>query len=147
MTELAFHFGAPDKLAYACRLARKAVSSGAKVVLVADANAVAQLDTDLWALSATDFVPHCVATGAQSASLQKRTPVVLVTDVDQVPLHTGVLVNLTDAVPPGFERFDRLIEVVSTDAEDRNIARTRWRHYTEHGYTITRHDLALKRSD
>jgi DNA polymerase-3 subunit chi len=50
-------------------------------------------------------------------------------------------------VPPGFERFDRLIEVVTTDAEDRNIARTRWRHYTEHGYTITRHDLALKRSD
>ena len=31
MTEIAFHFNAPDKLAYACRLLRKAVASGARV--------------------------------------------------------------------------------------------------------------------
>ena len=145
MTDLAFHFGAPDKLAYACRLARKAVGSGAKVVLVADAGAVAQLDADLWALSATDFLPHCVATGA--GAMQSHSPVVLVTHAAQAPEHTGVLVNLTDTVPDGFERFDRLIEVVSTDADDRNIARGRWRYYTEQGYPITRHDLTVKRVD
>ena len=58
MTELAFHFGAPDKLAYSCRLLRKAVGSGANVVVVAEAETLAQLDTDLWALSPTEFVPH-----------------------------------------------------------------------------------------
>ena len=145
MTNLAFHFGAPDKLAYACRLARKAVGSGAKVVLLADADAVAQLDADLWALSATDFLPHCVANAAPA--VQIRSPVVLATHADQAAGHNGVLVNLTDTVPAGFERFDRLIEVVSTDADDRNIARGRWRYYTEQGYPITRHDLALKRAD
>ena len=147
MTELAFHFGAPDKLAYACRLARKAVGSGAKVVLVADRNAIAQLDIDLWALSATDFIPHCVVTEVTPASVQKRSPVVLVPVASCVPEHSGVLVNLTDAVPQGFERFDRLIEVVSADVDDRNMARGRWRHYTDLGYPITRHDLALKRGD
>ena len=145
MTDLAFHFGAPDKLAYACRLVRKAVGSGAKVVLVAHEDAVAQLDADLWALSATDFLPHCVATAVRT--VQSRSPVVLVTHVQQAPEHSGVLVNLTETVPEGFERFDRLIEVVSTDTEDRSIARGRWRYYTEQGYAITRHDLTLKRGD
>ena len=145
MTDLAFHFGAPDKLAYACRLVRKAVGSGAKVVLVANADAIAQLDADLWALSATDFLPHCAATAVEA--VQSRSPVVLVTHAAQAPAHAGVLVNLTDTVPEGFERFDRLIEVVSTDADDRNIARGRWRYYTEQGFPITRHDLALKRAD
>ena len=145
MTDLAFHFGAPDKLAYGCRLARKAVGSGAKVLLVADADAVAQLDADLWALSATDFLPHCTATAAPT--VQGRSAVLLVTHAQQAPQHTGVLVNLTHAVPEGFERFDRVIEVVSTDADDRSKARGRWRYYTEQGYAITRHDLSVKRVD
>lgn len=145
MTELAFHFGAPDKLAYTCRLLRKAVGSGAKVVLLADADALAKVDADLWAMSPTEFVPHAVAAGG--ASVQNRSPLVLTTDLTQVPEQTGVLVNLTAAVPQGFERFARLIEVVSTDTEDRDQARQRWRHYTERGYTIIRHDLTLKRAD
>ena len=37
MSEVAFHFNAPDKLAYACRLLRKAVGSGARAVVLADA--------------------------------------------------------------------------------------------------------------
>lgn len=145
MTELAFHFGAPDKLAYTSRLLRKAVGSGAQIVLLAEAEALTQIDADLWALSPTEFVPHAVVSAGES--VHSRSPLVLVTDTAQVPQHTGVLVNLTDAVPAGFERFARVIEVVSTDAGDRDLARQRWRHYTEQGYTITRHDLTSKRAD
>ena len=36
MTEVTFHFNAPDKLGHACRLLRKAVASGAKVVVTGD---------------------------------------------------------------------------------------------------------------
>lgn len=145
MTELAFHFGAPDKLAYACRLLRKAVGSGANVVVVADAASVAQLDADLWALSPTDFLPHCL--GSAPESLRNRSPVLLVTHVDQAADQRGVLVNLADAVPQRFQEFKRLIEVVSTAPADRELARARWRYYTESGYQITRHDLTLKRAD
>ena len=34
MTEVAFHFNAPDPVAYACRLLRKAVSNGARMVVL-----------------------------------------------------------------------------------------------------------------
>lgn len=142
MTELAFHFGAPNKLAYACRLVRKALGTGAQLVVVADESLIPQLDSDLWSFSATDFLPHCVATAAES--VQSRSPVLLVTEAGQAKQRTGVLVNLTEQVPQGFERFARLIEVVSTDAQDRAVARARWRHYTEQGYAIARHDLSLK---
>jgi len=45
-------------------------------------------------------------------------------------------------VPGGFEQFERLIEVVTSDAQDRFQARQRWKHYADRGYAITRHDLA-----
>jgi DNA polymerase-3 subunit chi len=59
--------------------------------------------------------------------------------------HQEVLLNLGGAVPEGFSRFERLVEVVSaTDEADRSAARARWRHYASRGYVITRHDLVLK---
>lgn len=145
MTEIAFHFGAPDKLAYACRLLRKAAGSGANVLVLGDSATVSQLDTDLWALSPTDFVPHCQ--GLAEASLQKWAKIILTTSVEEAPRVRDVLVNLGNVVPDGFEAFNRLIEVVSTEGADRDLARGRWKFYAGRGYAITRHDLALKRAE
>jgi DNA polymerase-3 subunit chi len=139
VTEVAFHFGAPDRLAYTCRLLRKATATGAKLLVRADAANRAALDTALWAVGATDFVTHCDASAPDA--LRARSSVLLL-DADAA-LQTGfpILVNLAEDVPDGFEQFQRVIEIVSTDEQDRNLARLRWRHYTERGYTITRHDL------
>lgn len=142
MTEVAFHFGAPDKLGYTCRLLRKAVGSGAKVLVVAEDEVLQQLDVDLWAISPTDFVPHCV--GAVDALVQQQCPVVLATRIGPELVHKQVLVNLAQSVAEGFEKFERVIEVVGTDEDDRGLARLRWKYYTELGYQITRHDLTLK---
>jgi DNA polymerase-3 subunit chi len=145
VTEIAFHFGAPDKLAYACRLLRKAAGSGVKVQVVGDEATLAKLDTDLWAISPTDFITHCPATS--DASVCERSNVLLTTEVHQGGGVRDVLVNLGNSVPDGFAAFKRLIEVVSTDGADRDGARNRWKFYSEQGYAIARHDLALKRAD
>jgi len=121
------------------------VASGARVAVLGADDALARLDTDLWAVSPTDFIAHC--RGGADAVAQRRAPVVLISDTSQVAAPFGVLVNVGDSVPTQFERFDRLIEVVSTDEGDRQKARDRWRHYTAQGYAITRHDLNLKRTD
>ncbi|MEY4265718.1 MAG: hypothetical protein RIS90_253 [Pseudomonadota bacterium] len=141
MTEIAFHFNAPDRLAYTCRLLRKAVAAGARLVVTGPAEALDRLDTELWTLSATDFVPHCRAQA--EPALLAASPVVLASDPESAP-HQQVLLNLGTGVPPGFERFERVIEVVGLDDTDRQQARTRWRHYADRGYAMTRHDLALK---
>ncbi|MBX3587589.1 MAG: DNA polymerase III subunit chi [Ramlibacter sp.] len=141
MTEVAFHFNAPDKLSYACRLLRKAVGSGARVVVTGADPMLRELDVALWTFGALEFVPHCHAT-AEPVVLA-ASPVVLAPSVQATP-HQQVLVNLGEPVPEGFERFERLIEVVSLHDDDRQRARGRWKHYADRGYAITRHDLALK---
>jgi DNA polymerase-3 subunit chi len=143
MTEVAFHFNAPDRVAYACRLLRKAVSSGAKIVVTGLPDTLQQLDAELWTFSATDFVPHCLLDS--EAALVAASPVILAASTTAVP-HLQVLLNLGPLVPDGFERFERVIEVVCLDDEDRQLARGRWKHYADRGYTITQHDLALKTS-
>ena len=144
MTEVAFHFNAPDKVAYACRLLRKAVGSGAKVVVTAGANDLQMLDVALWTFAPLEFVPHCRASANEAA--QAASPVMLTDAVPAAP-HQQVLVNLGGQVPDGFERFERLIEIVGTQDDDRLQARGRWKHYADRGYAITRHDLAARSSN
>jgi DNA polymerase-3 subunit chi len=139
MTQIDFHFNMPDKLAYSCRLLRKACLSGARVAVIAEAQVLAELDALLWVFSAVEFVPHC--TPAASARTLAATPVVLAESVVHCP-HREVLVNLGQGVPTGFEGFKRLIEVVSMAPEDADPGRRRWRDYKARGYDLKRHDQA-----
>lgn len=141
MTEVAFHFNAPDKISYACRLLRKASRQGARVVVTGSADLLQQLDAALWSFSATDFVAHTLATA--DATVLAASPVVLLESVLEAP-HQQVLLQLGDAVPAGFERFERLIEVVTLEEDDRALARQRWKHYASRGYAVERKDLELK---
>jgi len=139
VTEVAFHFGAPDRLAYTCRLLRKATAKGARVLVRVAAGEGARLGAALWNLGPTEFITHC--DGSAPADMRARSSVLLLERGAALDTHFPVLVNLADDVPAGFEQFARVIEVVSTDEQERSQARQRWRHYTERGYTITRHDL------
>lgn len=146
MTEISFHFNAADKVAYACRLLRKAVNGGARVVVAGEAPVLGQLDAALWTFSPLDFIPHCFENAG--AGMVAASPVVLEvlpgkgTQTASNPIHGQVLLNLGARVPDGFERFERLIEAVGTDDEDRQVARDRWKHYASRGYALTRHDVA-----
>jgi DNA polymerase III subunit chi len=140
MTEVAFHFNVPERVAYTCRLLRKAVLGGSRVVVTGDAQTLRQVDVALWAFSALDFVPHCL--GLSDPVVSAHSPVVLIETPLPAP-HQQVLLNLGARVPEGFEQFERLIELVTADDQDRANARQRWKHYADRGYAITRHDLAL----
>ena len=141
MTEIAFHFNAPEPVAYACRLLRKAFNSGAKVVVTGDPITLKQLDAALWAISAIDFIPHCLLRG--DPRVIAASPVILTTLTESAP-HKDVLLNLGKGIPEGFDLFQRVIEVVSSDEQERLLARARWMEYKQLGYTLHRHDLALK---
>lgn len=142
MTGVEFHFNAPDKVGYACRLLRKAVGKGARVVVTGEPGLLRELDDALWKFSATEFVPHCYGDAAGAAVLA-ASPVVLMDTTRGAP-HQQVLVNLGAAVPEGFERYERLIEIVTADEDDRQQGRRRWKHYADRGYAIIRHDQAAK---
>ena len=141
MTGIDFHFNVPDKVNYACRLLRKAVvAGGKKVVVTGDAAMLDAVDAALWQFSAVEFIGHCRSDS--EAHLLARSPVVIAAPGAGALPHQEVLVNLGETVPVGFERFERLIEVVTGDEGDRAASRVRWRHYTERGYALKPFDVA-----
>lgn len=141
MTEVMFHFNVPDKVGYACRVLRKARAGGNTVGVVADDQTLEQLDESLWTFSAPDFIAHCKVSAPEP--VLSHTPILLAGTCAALP-DAAVLLHLGRDVPQGFERFARLIELVSTDTADRNHARQRWRHYADRGYAIRRHDVTAK---
>ncbi|MBA2413121.1 MAG: DNA polymerase III subunit chi [Burkholderiaceae bacterium] len=137
MTKIDFHFNVEHRLHYACRVIRKArAASKRAVVYTRHTDRLAQFDNALWTFSALDFVPHVYA----DSPLAATTPVVLAADSASAP-GSDVLLTLDDDVPPQFEdffaRYQRVIEVVSCDDEDRRRARTRFKNYRERGYEPT----------
>lgn len=136
--QVAFHFNAADKWAYTCRLVRKALSRGARLVVCADGDGLKRIDVGLWTLHPQAFLPHA---GVQSPlRVVSRSPVRLCSQL--VPGESGdVLVNLLPETPTGFERFNRLIDVVGTDEASRVAARARWRAHVADGRQPDRHDL------
>jgi DNA polymerase-3 subunit chi len=140
MTEISFHTGVPDVLGYACRLLRKAVKKGSRVAVCADAALLAQLDRVLWTFDATDFTPHRrLAPGAPAPARFAATPVWLLEGdaarLRESPVHE-VLLNLGPEPVPGFESFERVLEIVGREPDAADAGRRRWRHYTERGYAV-----------
>ena len=138
MTSIDFYFNAEDRLQVACRLAAKALKQGSRMLIYApDADLAGRLDTLMWTWPATGFVPHCRA----QAPLAAETPV-LIASGEETPEGCELLLNLGAECPPHFERFARLLEVVSVNDEEKASGRSRYRFYKERGYPIASHDLA-----
>ena len=137
MTSIDFYFNAEDRLQVACRLAAKAIKQGSRMLIYApDADTAGRLDTLMWTWPATGFVPHCRA----QAPLAAETPV-LIASGEETPEGCELLLNLGAECPPHFERFARLLEVVSVNDAEKASGCSRYRFYKERGYPIASHDL------
>ncbi|SFU35621.1 DNA polymerase III subunit chi [Pseudoduganella namucuonensis] len=140
MTRIDFHTNVPDKIAYACRLVRKAYAARNRIVLLADDEQQrAELDGALWSFSGVDFLPHVAAGDALAA----ETPIVLTASDDDALPHTDLLVNLSRRTPAHFARFQRVIEVVSSEEQDAAAGRRRYVSYKQQDYQPT-HFVANK---
>lgn len=133
MTQIDFHTRVSDKIAYACRLVRKARAAQCKLVLLtSDAEQQAALDNALWTFSETDFLPHV----AVQDPLANMTPIIITHDDKLDVPHHHILVNLSDAVPVYFARFERMFEVIQADAPDIEAGRKRYAYYKQRGYPL-----------
>lgn len=134
--EVEFHTGVADKIAFACRLLRKAYRKGARVVVTGPREVLATLDRELWTFQERDFVPHARVNAPGAAAA--RTPIWLVDGVPP-PGAPEVLVNLGAPRLEDLAPFSRVIEVVSAEPEDADAGRRRWREYKAAGLAITHH--------
>ena len=144
MTEVEFHTGVVEPVAFACRLLRKAARQGVQVQVTAPPDVLAVLDRSLWTFEERDFVPHVRVPGANAAVAQ-RTPIWL-TAALLTEAAPRVLVNLGGPMPTPIDALDRIIEIVSAEPDEAALGRERWREYKALGLSIRHHaDAAASR--
>lgn len=140
MTLIHFAFNAPEQLLFACKLARKKYMQGEQLIVYSsDENRLKAFDNQLWEFAPLEFIPHVWF----NDTLAQNTPIVLCHQDHDMAHHQGLL-NLDTEWPPFFSRFENLFEVVSTDPQDKEAARLRFRFYKDRGYIIKNHDLSAQ---
>lgn len=138
MTRIDFYSNVESKLHTVCKIAARAIRSNRRVIiLTADESTSRSVDKLLWTYQPISFLPHTNI----KARLAHKSPILIAEELESSP-HTDVLVNLKSECPPIFSRFERLIEIVGTETEDKVTARGRWKHYKDRGYSIVHHDFA-----
>ena len=126
----------------ACRLCEKAVGSGKRVhVHAPDEEVAREFDRLLWIYKQGGFVAH----ERVGASDDPGPASVLIGTGEPLPSHQApkfdVLVNLDASVPPFFDRFERVLEIVAGDAAQRGKSRERFKFYRDRGITPESHKL------
>lgn len=138
MTQISFLHGARDRLQAVAAWLENASRAGKPVlVYVPDDERCNQLDRLLWTLPAIGFTPHCRA----ADKLAAETRIILAAALDRAP-HDGCLLNLSDEIPPGFSRFQEVVEIISVNDGDKLPGRERFRFYRERGYPLEAREIS-----
>ena len=138
MTDIRFHFGGEDRTLYLCRLVRKALRHGSRLLVRGEDGEIDLLDKALWTFESQEFLPHYrLRTGQPVPARLRRTSVWLMGEDDTWPRElqrSGVLVHLSQQPADDADAWDRMIELVTLESEDRRQARQRWRAYEARGW-------------
>ena len=137
MTEVEFHTRVADSVGFACRLLRKACRQGARVLVTAPRQTLAELDRVLWAFEEREFLPHVRMPGSKP-EVAARTPIWLASHAG-LPGAPDLVVNLGADAPADPGVLQRLIEVVSAEPDEAERGRGRWRAYKAAGLEIRHH--------
>ncbi|MGA8259513.1 MAG: DNA polymerase III subunit chi [Arenicellales bacterium] len=128
----------PDgKLRAACRIARKALAQGyTTYVQTEDAAQAERLDNLMWTFDQGSFVPH-----RRSDDGGDPAPVLIgCAPPEGSPPH--VLLSLGRELPPHFDIYQRIAEVVDNTGPDKELARRRYKAYQDRGCQLETHHIS-----
>jgi len=119
----------------ACQLADKAWHQNYRIYIHTDSITTAQrLDVNLWAFNAESFLPHDIFHPPNSL----QTPIQIGYSSQKCE-NANVLINLTESVPPFFEQFERIADIVGDTG--REAGRNRYRFYRDRNHVLRVHQL------
>ncbi len=152
------------RLMLACQLTEKAYTLGHPVYLhTASLNMARHMEHLLWIYRQNSFLPHGLvedvlppippiligddrgpeAMGTPLASLLTQMHTLLRPATDTPPWEPpalgAVLINLDATVPPFFDQFARVVELVDQEEETLKAGRARFTHYRAQGITPESH--------
>lgn len=142
MPRVQFYHNAENPETLACELATRAWASGRRVAIRApDTLHARQVSQLLWAHDPQSFIPNVMVNTALAA----ETPIVIGSaDSPCGWPHGEILLNLAPDVPPDFESFRMLIEIIGQDEASKAPARARWKHYKQHDHPLQAFDAVSR---
>jgi len=122
---------------FVCQLAEKAFKKGHKIhIHTADNLQTERMDTLMWTYNELSFLPHAIADSAEAA----ETPIHISHNPDKASI-TDVLINLKSEAPMFYEQFARVAEIVTSDSQQQQAARQRYRFYQQRGCIVNSHEV------
>lgn len=132
---------ASNRNLFVCRLLEKIYKKGHQsLVHLSDLRQAQQLDDLLWTWRQGSFIPHEIGNETDGQSVCP----ILINYQSGNRAGAGindVLVNLTPEIPQFFSSFDRVVEVVDNQEQNRKLARERYRFYQQRGYPLETHEI------
>jgi len=127
------------RLRFACRLAEKTYKLDRVVHIHTNSGAETKsLDELLWVFRDGSFVPHELSTGGPRDELAAP---ITIGHGNQHPPDGDVLISLTDTIPPFFDQFERVAEILDGSAESRKSGRERYKIYKDTGHEPATHKI------
>ena len=118
-----------------CELAKRAYAAQKPtLVLTRDFEQAEAVDSLLWDFDEDSYIPHQLAGDDDDM----HTAVLIVppgVDTEDRPM----VINLRDTCAPG--RYERVLEVVAADSNEREGSRLRWREYLQRGFEVSKFDM------
>lgn len=122
---------------FACGLVEKHYAAQQKIYLYTETpEEAARLDALLWTFKEESFLPHAIYQAGDA-----NPPAIQIGYQEITPSHQQVLINLCTTVPRFANQFEHIIEIVFTEPLVQQLARKRYRHYRDSGFTLNTHKL------
>jgi len=122
---------------FACIIASKAWSAGNYVYMYTESEDVTKrMDNLLWTFRDISFLPHEIYNETENDGAP-----VTIGHGEHFPNHSQVMINLNNKVPEFANKFNRIIEIVESNEEKKEIARQRYRQYKKNDYEIHNHKI------
>ena len=130
--------GPQSRHSFACRLAEKAYRLEHTVHIHAGTRTDAdRIDELLWTFRDGSFVPHH---RLGNAAGEMDSPITIGCETDAIEPR-DLLINLCDEIPEFAEAFPRVAELVTSDAECKQLGRKRFAEYRDKGHTLESHNV------
>jgi len=121
---------------FACHLALKARDTGLSVILLTrDDDAAKDLDDLMWQYPRERFLPHGIG---EDTSTRSRVHIAAGA-IGEYDGKNGLLINLKDEWPEGWERFTRIAEIIV--GASREASREKYRFYRTQVKDLRHHRL------
>ena len=128
-----------ERRVLACKLTEKAWRQGMKVYLHTGSEAEAEaMDKLLWTFRQGSFIPH---QQTKAIPAEREEIDVLIGSGAAPAGFEDLVINLSLDLPPGFERYQRIAELVDEDVTVRAEGRKRYAAYKQQGLELVTHNL------